>query len=65
MLVVATGARGRGVGSALLAAAEERVRARGCVLFEITSNMRRKEAHGFYQKRGFERTGYRFAKALA
>jgi len=64
MLVVAEDERGGGVGSLLVAAAEERLRALGCGLVEVTSNMKRMRAHAFYERLGFERTSYRFAKTL-
>jgi len=64
MLVVAEGARGRGVGAALVAEAERRLAAAGCGLIEVTSNRKRLRAHTFYERLGYERTSYRFAKAL-
>lgn len=64
MFVVTEAARGRGVGRAMMAEAEARFRARGCVMAEVTSNIRREQAHGFYAGLGYERTSYRFGKAL-
>lgn len=64
MFVVSEAARGRGVGRALLAEAEARFRARGCVMAEVTSNVRREQAHAFYEGLGYERTSYRFGKPL-
>ena len=64
MLVVAESERGGGVGVLLVTAAEERLRALGCGLLEVTSNMKRMRAHAFYERLGFERTSYRFAKTL-
>ena len=64
MLVVAEEARGAGIGAALVAEAEKRLAARGCGLVEVTSNRKRIRAHVFYEKLGYERTSYRFAKAL-
>jgi ribosomal protein S18 acetylase RimI-like enzyme len=63
-LVVSEAVRGRGIGKALVAAAEKRLAERGCGLVEVTSNMRRPEAHGFYEGLGYERTSYRFFKTL-
>jgi N-acetylglutamate synthase-like GNAT family acetyltransferase len=62
MLVVREAARGRGVGRALMNAAEQRLLERGCARIEVTSNMRRSDAHAFYSKLGFGRTSYLFAK---
>ncbi|HEX8623893.1 MAG TPA: GNAT family N-acetyltransferase [Allosphingosinicella sp.] len=64
MMVVADGERRRGVGRALVEAAFEEMRGRGCGLIEVTSNVDLSGAHGFYRRLGFERTSYRFAKGL-
>jgi ribosomal protein S18 acetylase RimI-like enzyme len=64
MMVVAEDERRRGVGRALVDAACRELRAKGCGLIEVTSNVDLSGAHGFYRRLGFERTSYRFAKAL-
>ncbi len=64
MMAVAEGERRRGVGRALVEAACERLRAKGCGLIEVTSNADLSGAHAFYRKLGFERTSYRFARSL-
>jgi len=64
LMVVAESARSRGVGAALVAEAEARLRAAGCGLIEVTSNMRRQRAHAFYERLGYEKTSYRFGKML-
>lgn len=56
--------RRRGIGEALMAAVEAEARARGCVLLFLTTAERRKDAHAFYRRIGFEETGRRFAKRL-
>lgn len=61
-LVVDETMRGRGIGRALMQRAEQWAAERGCVLMEVTSNMRRADAHRFYETSGYERTSYRFAK---
>lgn len=63
-LVVTAGARGRGVGRALVDAAEAILAARGCGLVEVTSNIRLTGAHAFYRRLGYEATSYRFGKQL-
>ncbi|RII15888.1 aminoalkylphosphonic acid N-acetyltransferase [Streptomyces sp. YIM 130001] len=52
-LVVCGRARGRGVGSRLVAAAESFAATRGCVRMEVTSGDRRQDAHAFYRRRGY------------
>jgi ribosomal protein S18 acetylase RimI-like enzyme len=64
MLVVSGKARRKGVGRALVEAAEARLRQRGCGLVEVTSNVKLRAAHAFYEHLGFERTSHRFAKPI-
>ena len=64
MLVVAEAVRGGGIGAALVAEAERRLAERGCGLVEVTSNARRERAHAFYERLGYQRTSWRFAKTL-
>jgi ribosomal protein S18 acetylase RimI-like enzyme len=64
MLVVSPAYRGRGIGKALVREAEARLAARGCVLAEVTSNFKLREAHSFYERLGYQRTSYRFAKPI-
>jgi GNAT superfamily N-acetyltransferase len=63
-LVVDATERGRGIGRALVAAAEERLTRDGCILLEITSNLRRADAHAFYERIGYARTSLRLARTL-
>ena len=62
MMVVAESLRGRGIGAELVAAAERRLAAKGCQLVEVTSNLKRTDAHRFWERIGYERTSARFAK---
>ncbi|HYI38850.1 MAG TPA: GNAT family N-acetyltransferase [Allosphingosinicella sp.] len=64
MMVVAYGKRRQSVGRTLVEAACVEMRARGCGLIEVTSQVDLSGAHGFYRRLGFERTSYRFAKPL-
>ncbi len=64
MVVVEEGLRGRGIGAALVRAAEQSFKARGCGLVEVTSNLRRKDAHRFYEQLGYERSSFRFFREL-
>jgi ribosomal protein S18 acetylase RimI-like enzyme len=64
MMVVAEAARGTGIGTALVGEAETRLKAAGCGLVEVTSNVKRLRAHTFYERLGFERTSYRFAREI-
>lgn len=57
-LVVSDRARGHGVGSQLVAAAEFFAVRHGCVRMEVTSADRRHDAHEFYRRRGYvDQTG--------
>jgi GNAT superfamily N-acetyltransferase len=63
-LVVAEGHRGKAIGSELAKRIEEWAKARGAVRLSVTSAMRRTETHGFYERRGYDRSGLRFTKPL-
>jgi GNAT superfamily N-acetyltransferase len=61
-LVVSSACRGRGVGTALVVAAEDWFRSRGCQRAEVTSGDARVDAHRFYRARGFASASQRFIK---
>lgn len=61
-LVVDPQVRGRGAGAALMAAAEEWMRARGAGSVHLTTALHREGAHRFYERIGYARTGYRYVK---
>ncbi len=66
-LIVDEGARGAGIGRALLGAAESWARGQGCRAIRVRSNVVRERAHAFYQREGFvlKKTQRVFEKPLA
>lgn len=56
--------RARGVGGALLEAAEALARERGCYRVQLTSNVVRTDAHRFYEAHGYAPTHHGFKKGL-
>ncbi|HEX6533014.1 MAG TPA: GNAT family N-acetyltransferase [Gemmatimonadaceae bacterium] len=64
LMVIASGARGNGVGRRLVEAAEAWARDRGCERLTVTSHEDRAGAHAFYQRCGIPYTGRRFSKTL-
>ncbi len=63
-LCVAPDHRGKGVGSALIAAAESHYVNAGVIDIRLHSGLQREGAHEFYEKMGFDKSGYRFKKRL-
>lgn len=63
-LVVSKRIRRRGIGSRLVAAAEEFLTNAGCSIVELTSNLKLHEAHAFYERQGYAVTSHRFCKTL-
>ena len=63
-LVVAPSCRGRGFGKALLSYALRFAEEHGACMAELTSNFAREGAHRFYEREGFQRTSYKFIRAL-
>lgn len=64
-LSIATDQQRRGIGKALVAAAEEYFRAQGVTDIRVSSGLHREEAHRFYEALGYRKTGYRFRKSTA
>ena len=54
----------RGVGRQLCAAAEEWAAQRGAVRISVSSGTHRDEAHAFYERIGYQRTGLRLTKTI-
>jgi ribosomal protein S18 acetylase RimI-like enzyme len=63
-LVVHERMRGRGLGRALLAAAEDYFAREKIVRVVLSSRFTRERAHAFYESLGYVRTGLRFVKEL-
>ena len=64
-LVVEEKARGRGVGSALVANAEDWAIRHGARRISLTSALHRKDAHDFYKARDYQHTGVRLTKVFS
>jgi ribosomal protein S18 acetylase RimI-like enzyme len=52
--------QGRGIGRAMMNHARDQCRQAGCYKFVLSSNLKREDAHRFYDALGFERHGYSF-----
>jgi GNAT superfamily N-acetyltransferase len=65
-LVVDESTRGRGIGRALLEAAESWARERGYRAISVRSNVVRSSAHDFYKSRGYDvtKSQFKFRKTL-
>ncbi len=63
-LVVSRESRRRGIGARLIAEAEKNLIQRGITRVTVTARFEREKAHQFYEKLGYARTGFRFAKTL-
>jgi GNAT superfamily N-acetyltransferase len=64
-LSVAPTAQGKGVGGALVRAAEEIAKSRNALFCVVNSGVHRVEAHKFYEHLGFVAKGKAFSKPLA
>src|SRR5262245_35079954 len=63
-LVTLNAARRRGIGRALVAAAEKDLAQRGIKRVALNTQFTREDAHKFYESLGYERNGWRFVKQL-
>lgn len=64
MMVVHEKLRSRGIGEALVREAERMLEAEGCYMIELTSRLKRADAHRFYERLGYEKTSVRLARTL-
>jgi ribosomal protein S18 acetylase RimI-like enzyme len=63
-LVTLRTARRRGIGRALIAAAEKDFAQKGISRVALNTQLTREDAHKFYESLGYERNGWRFVKQL-
>lgn len=56
--------QGKGIGRAMMEHAMEECRAAGCYKMMLSSNLKRTEAHAFYERLGFERHGWSFVVSM-
>jgi GNAT superfamily N-acetyltransferase len=59
-VVVGAEWRGRGVGKAMMQHAIKKCERAGCYKMTLSSNLKRKAAHKFYESLGFQQHGYSF-----
>lgn len=61
-VIVADGERGKGDGEALMRFCIDQAQATGCTRLSLTTDLRRTDAHRFYERLGFEHShkGYRY-----
>lgn len=64
VLAVSSTARGLGIGGQLVQALEGWGASKGAREMFVNSGLHRGEAHRFYERCGYSRTGFRFAKPL-
>jgi GNAT superfamily N-acetyltransferase len=63
-VAVLPSAQRKGIGRAMMEHAIEECRKAGCYKLALSSNLKRDDAHRFYESLGFERHGYSFALFL-
>jgi GNAT superfamily N-acetyltransferase len=63
-VAVAPDRQGQGIGRAMMEHAREECRKAGCYKLALSSNLKRGDAHRFYESLGFEKHGYSYAVFL-
>lgn len=53
--------QGQGIGRQMMQHAIAQCRAAGCYKMSLSTNLKRKQAHAFYESLGFEKRGYSFS----
>lgn len=56
--------QGQGIGRQMMQVAITQCKAAGCYKLSLSTNLRRKEAHAFYESLGFEKHGYSYSVDL-
>lgn len=56
--------QGQGIGKQMMQFAMAQGRAAGCYKLSLSTNLKRKEAHAFYESLGFQKHGYSFLVEL-
>lgn len=64
VLAVSSSVRGLGIGGQLVQAVENWALLKGAHEMFVNSGLHRADAHRFYERCGYDRTGFRFAKTL-
>ena len=64
-VVVDESLRGHGIGREMMLFAMEYCRTRACYKLALSSNLKRTEAHGFYETLGFRKHGFSYAIDLS
>ena len=63
-VVVSSDCRGQGVGKQMMAYAMKECQKAECYKLSLSSNIKREDAHHFYEKIGFEKHGYSYLVCL-
>ena len=64
-VAVAPDYQGKGIGRQMMEKAIALCREAGCYKMALSTNLRRKEAHAFYESLGFEKHGYSYVIEIA
>jgi len=56
--------QGKGIGKAMMVFALAKAKEKGCYKMSLSSNLRREQAHQFYESLGFKKHGFSFLMEL-